>query len=142
MTGQPWPQIGTGLEALGMAWTPEGVARFHHYVSADPDVHPLGSVAPQGPQVPVLLDLAAVERASEMVSRVASGSFRKKGRRRATLLKILTGPMGLSSPKVARHFGVHHSACRQNIRFSKKHDRWIQALMVTLNDGRAMSAKS
>ena len=142
----PWPRTLSQLHTLGFAGSLRGATAFHKYVSADPSVHPLGSSppSPQGAITPHVLRLDEICRAAELITRAPRGAFQRKGRRRAQLMRLLTGSLGIPAVKVAHHFGVNRSsslAVRPD-RQQRLDPRWLGPLLMTLQDQRLLNPAS
>jgi hypothetical protein len=138
----PWPRTWTQLQSLGFYKGPTGVEAFHRYVSADPTAHVLGTPPPVNPVSlkPNVLRLDDVCRAAEMITRAPQGAFQKKGRKRAQLMRLLAGPLGIPAVKVAEHFGVNRSS---SLAVTTDHQKridglWLRPLLMTLHDPRLM----
>ena len=131
----PWPRLSLALALLDFSDSPEGQEKFHKYVSADPSVHPLGSLPPWAPNPrPALLDLKACESAAEMVHRASTGYFRKRSPLRAELFSLLREDLRVPVTTVAEHFDVHWTAVRP--RPWGERTPWTAPLLRVLADQR------
>ena len=137
-TKGPWPEVKGTLPLLGYSASDDGRRAFHRYISADPSAHPSGTPFPQPPARPILIDLFAVERAAELVCRLAPGQLRRQGRLRAQLMRLLRTEFQIPASKIAAHFDVHWSAVKVSRGTQSEKNQWLQPLLLTLSDQRLM----
>lgn len=136
-TIQPWPEVPSALGLLDFSTRSDGRAEFHRYVSADPTVNPVGTHAPATPRRPLVLDIAAVEKAAEMICRQWPGRFHRKGTLRAQLMHLLHTEFNLPKVAIAKHFGVHWTAVKPP-QTPASAEAWVKPLLLTLSDHRLM----
>ncbi len=139
-----WPRGWENLPLIGIGNGPAAVREFHRYVSSDPTTNISGTPLPeQNKEPPAALRIDAVVKAAEIICRTPSGQFMQKGRYRARLMRLLSGPLNVPAATVADYFGVHRTSSRPKETPQQKRieDRWLKPLLMTLEDPRLLKPK-